>query len=45
MGVKAVEAVNAIVVKKQPASSVANGRYLFMDAVLVDASNVKQFLK
>lgn len=45
MGVKAVDAINSIVVKKQPASSVANGRYLFMDAVLVDAGNVKQFLK
>ena len=45
MGIKAVDAVNAIVVKKQPVSSVANGRYLFMDAVLVDAGNVKLFLK
>jgi len=45
MGAKAVAAVDAIVVKKQPAASVANGRYLFMDAVLVDADNVKQFQK
>lgn len=45
MGVKAVDSIDAIVVRKQPASSVANGRYLFMDAVLVDAGNVKQFLK
>ncbi len=45
MGVKAVNAIDTIVVKKQPASSVANGRYLFMDAVLVDAGNVKQFMK
>jgi simple sugar transport system substrate-binding protein/ribose transport system substrate-binding protein len=45
MGVKAVDAINTIVVKKQPASSVANGRYLFMDAVLVDADNVKQYAK
>ena len=45
MGAKAVDAIDAIVVRKQPASSVAGGRYLFMDAVLVDADNVKQFLK
>jgi ABC-type sugar transport system substrate-binding protein len=45
MGVKAVEAIDAIVVKKQPASSITSGPYLFMDAVLVDANNVKQYLK
>lgn len=45
MGTKAVDAVDAIVVKKQPASSFATGPYLFMDAVLVDSNNVKKFLK
>lgn len=45
MGRKAVEAVDTIVVKKQPAASVTNGHYLYMDAMLVDASNVRQFLK
>jgi simple sugar transport system substrate-binding protein/ribose transport system substrate-binding protein len=45
MGVKAVEAVENIVVKKQPPSSVTSGSYLFVDAVLVDSSNVKQFIK
>lgn len=44
MGRRAVEAIEAIVVKKQPPSSVTTGPYLFMDAVLVDANNVKQFL-
>jgi ABC-type sugar transport system substrate-binding protein len=45
MGAQAVDAVEKIVVKKQPPSSVANGSYLFVDAVLVDADNVKTFLK
>lgn len=44
MGRRAVEAIEAIVVKKQPPSTVTTGPYLFMDAVLVDANNVKQFL-
>jgi simple sugar transport system substrate-binding protein/ribose transport system substrate-binding protein len=45
MGVKAVDAVEAIVVKKQPVSSIASGPYLFMDAVVVDRHNVANFLK
>jgi simple sugar transport system substrate-binding protein/ribose transport system substrate-binding protein len=45
MGVKAVEAVDAIVVKKQPAASIVSGPYLFMDAVVVDKNNVKTYLK
>lgn len=45
MATKAVEAVETIVVKKQPATSVTVGPYLFADAIVVDASNVKQFLK
>jgi simple sugar transport system substrate-binding protein/ribose transport system substrate-binding protein len=45
MGVKAVDAVDAIVVHKQPASSLTPGVYLFVDATLVDASNVHQFMK
>ncbi len=45
MGAQAVDAVDRIVVKKQPASSVAKGSYLFVDAVLVDTENVKQFMK
>ena len=45
MGTKAIEAVDAIVNQKKPASSIASGPYLFVDAVLVDASNVKQFVK
>jgi len=45
MGVKAVEAVEAIAVKKQPASSIVSGPYLFMDAVVVDKNNVQAYLK
>lgn len=45
MGTKAVDAVETIVVKKQPKTVVTSGPYLFMDAVVVDATNVKQFLK
>lgn len=45
MATKAVEAVDTIVLKKQPASAVTTGPYLFTDAVIVDATNVKQFLK
>lgn len=45
MGVQAVEAVEKIVVKKQPPLSVTSGSYLFVDAVLVDADNVKKFVK
>ena len=29
----------------QPATSVTSGPYLFMDAIVVDKSNVKDFLK
>jgi simple sugar transport system substrate-binding protein/ribose transport system substrate-binding protein len=45
MGKQAVEAVDAIVVKKQPKETITSGPYLFTDAVMVDKSNVKQFLK
>jgi simple sugar transport system substrate-binding protein/ribose transport system substrate-binding protein len=45
MGAKAVEAVERIVVKKEPASAVTQGPYLFVDAVVVDKTNVKAFLK
>jgi simple sugar transport system substrate-binding protein/ribose transport system substrate-binding protein len=44
MGAQAVDAVEAIVVKKQPKSAFTTGPYLFVDAVLVDQGNVKQFL-
>ena len=45
MGLKAVEAVEKIVIGKAPKSSFTSGPYLFVDSVLVDAGNVKQFLK
>src|SRR4051794_10431118 len=45
IGRTAVEAMNEIVVKKVPKNKVVAGPYLWMDAVLVDASNVDQMLK
>lgn len=45
MGQAAAAAVETIVVKKQPVSAVTTGPYLYRDAVLVDKSNVAQFLK
>jgi ribose transport system substrate-binding protein len=45
MGRQAVEAVDAIVVKKQPKEKIATGPYLFTEAVLVDGTNVAQFIK
>jgi simple sugar transport system substrate-binding protein/ribose transport system substrate-binding protein len=45
MGRQAVDAIEAIVVKKQPKETITSGPYLFTDAVLVDKGNVKQFLK
>ena len=45
MGKQAVDALDRIVVQKQPKESVTTGPYLFMEATLVDAHNVQQFLK
>ena len=45
MGRKAVDIVNEIVVKKTPKEQIISGPYLFVDAVLVDQSNVADFLK
>jgi simple sugar transport system substrate-binding protein/ribose transport system substrate-binding protein len=45
MGRMAVDAVDKIVVGKQPVKSVASGPYLFVDSVLVDQTNVAKFLK
>ena len=45
MGAKAVEAVEKIVVGKVPAAQVNAGPYMFVEAVLVDKSNVGKFLK
>ena len=44
MGKKAVDAIDTIVVGKQPVSAITSGPYLFLDAVLVDANNVKAML-
>ena len=45
MGKKAVEAIDAIVVKKQAKETIVSGPYLFTESVTVDKSNVAQFLK
>ena len=45
MGKAAVDALDTIVVKKQPKESVTVGPYLFMDAPLVDAHNVGSYLQ
>lgn len=44
MGKRAIDAIDTIVVKGQPKASVTSGPYLFLDAILVDQNNVKQFL-
>jgi ribose transport system substrate-binding protein len=44
MGKRAVDAIDAIVVKKEAKASITTGPYLFLDAVVVDANNVKTFL-
>ena len=45
MGKQAVDAIQTIVVDKKPKETVASGPYLFTEAVLVDKTNVQQFLK
>ncbi|WP_046864705.1 sugar ABC transporter substrate-binding protein [Microvirga massiliensis] len=45
MGRFAIDAVERIVVKKEPKDAVVKGPYHFVDAVLVDESNVAQYLK
>jgi simple sugar transport system substrate-binding protein/ribose transport system substrate-binding protein len=45
LGNAAVDAMQVIAVSGKPKASVVAGPYLFMDAVLVDANNVKSFLK
>lgn len=45
MGQQAVDAIQTIVVDKKPKETVTSGPYLFTDAVLVDKTNVQQFLK
>ena len=44
MGAQAVDALDRIVVKKTPKEKVVNGPYMWVDAVLVDASNVDKYL-
>jgi simple sugar transport system substrate-binding protein/ribose transport system substrate-binding protein len=45
MAVAAVDSMKKIVVDGMPKEEVVPGPYLFMNAVLVDASNVDQFLE
>ncbi|MEN5164176.1 MULTISPECIES: sugar ABC transporter substrate-binding protein [Achromobacter] len=45
LGTSAIDSIDRIVVKKEPKEKVASGPYLFMDSVLVDASNVQKFLQ
>jgi len=45
LGTAAVDAMQAIAVDGKTKDSVVAGPYLFMDAVLVDANNVRDFLK
>jgi simple sugar transport system substrate-binding protein/ribose transport system substrate-binding protein len=45
MGKAAADAIDTIVVQKKPKSSVTAGPYLYMDAILVDGTNVAQFNK
>jgi len=44
MGTKAVDAVERIVLKGEAKGAITPGPYLFMDAFLVDANNVRRFL-
>lgn len=45
MGRQAISALQTIVVEKKPRETVTSGPYLFASAVLVDKTNVKDFLK
>jgi simple sugar transport system substrate-binding protein/ribose transport system substrate-binding protein len=45
MGRQAISALQTIVVEKKPKETVTSGPYLFASAVLVDKTNVKDFLK
>ncbi|TEA79756.1 sugar ABC transporter substrate-binding protein [Allopusillimonas ginsengisoli] len=45
MGAEAVDVVDRIAVKKETRESVAPGPYIYLDAQLVDAGNVADFLK
>ena len=44
MGQMAVDALDKIVVKKTPRDKVVSGPYMWVEAVLVDASNVDKFI-
>ena len=45
MGEKAVEVIDRIAINKEDKSAIHHGPYLYLDAVLVDANNVDQYLQ
>lgn len=45
MGEKAVEVINRIALQKEDKNVIHHGPYIYLDAVLVDANNVDQYLK
>lgn len=45
MGRTAVDVIDRVAVKNQPAAEVFSGPYMFVDAVMVDRNNVADFLK
>ncbi len=45
MGIKAVDVIDRVAVKKEDKAAVAPGPYIYLDAELVDAGNVKNYLK
>lgn len=44
MGRTAIDVIDRVVVKGEPKETIASGPYLFIDAVMVDQSNVNDFL-
>jgi len=44
MGRTAVDVIDRVVVKQEPKEAISSGPYLFVDAVMVDQSNVADFL-
>jgi len=45
MGEKAVEVIDRVAINKEPADAINHGPYIYLDAELVDANNVDQYLK
>ncbi|HEU0230734.1 MAG TPA: sugar ABC transporter substrate-binding protein [Burkholderiaceae bacterium] len=45
MGIKAFDIIDRVAIKKESKESIHHGPYIYMDAELVDAANVAQYLK